>query len=273
MEIGYATLTYDPENIIGGGVADLAACGYDGVEVGLPKVRDIGRNRLGAVIEESGIDLYCVMAGWLNERNDVDAAIEGVEVATDLGADFLGILPPPRGIVDDATFGEWLDDIGTATAGTEVTPVIHHHAGAHVEQPDEIRRWLNDGPDDLELLFDTGHYYAYGDIVEGVRRFAEDIAYVHYKDIAPPSNFETHVTNLSAGKVDYDSILTYFGAFTDLGEGVLDFTSITRALNDISYDGHRTVEVDTVDGSTFVHAKRNLDFLREAAVQSDDHSE
>jgi inosose dehydratase len=268
MGIGYATLTYDPEGIVNDGIDELSACGYDGVEIGLPKIQAVGRDRVAGALDEYGMDLYCVMAGWLNERSDVDAAIEGVDVAADLGADSLGILPPPRGIVDDGTFADWLDDIGSATAGMDVTPVIHHHAGAHVEQPDEIRRWLDDGPDELELLFDTGHYYAYGDIVEGIERFIDDIAYVHYKDINPPSDFDAHVANLSAGKVDYDSILTYFGAFTDLGRGVVDFTDVARALEDVGYGGHRTVEVDTVEGPTLVHAKRNLDFLREASTRS-----
>lgn len=269
MGIGYATLTYDPESIVNEGIGDLAACGYDGVEIGLPKIQAIGRDRLTRVLAEYNLDLYCVMAGWLNERADVDAAIDGLDIAADLDVNFLGILPPPRGVVDDSTFGEWLDDIGTAAADSAVTPVLHHHAGAHVEQPDEIRRWLDEGPAELELLFDTGHYYAYGDVADGIERFADDISYVHYKDIAPPSDFETHVTNLSAGKVDYDSIMTYFGAFTDLGEGVLDFTRITRALEDVGYDGHRTVEVDTVEGPTLVHAKRNLDFLRKTSVWSE----
>ncbi|MDG5761667.1 sugar phosphate isomerase/epimerase [Natronococcus sp. A-GB1] len=268
MGIGYATLTYDPESIVTEGIGDLAACGYDGVEIGLPKIREIGRDRLVTVLDEHDIDLYCVMAGWLNEEADVREAVDGINVAADLGANFLGILPPPRGVVDDATFGEWLDDIGRAAADNNVTPVIHHHAGAHVEQPDEIQRWLDDGPTELQLLFDTGHYYAYGDVTDGIERFADNIAYVHYKDIAPPSDFDIHVENLSSGKVDYDSIMTYFGAFTDLGNGVLDFSRITRALDEINYDGHRTVEVDTVDGPTLVHAKRNLDSLRDAAERS-----
>ena len=32
-------------------------------------------------------------AGWLNERSGVDTAIDGIDVAADLGANFLGILP------------------------------------------------------------------------------------------------------------------------------------------------------------------------------------
>ena len=146
-----------------------------------------------------------------------------------------------------------LNDIGSATPGTDVRPVVHHHAGAHVEQPDEIRRWLEEGPEEFELLFDTGHYYAYGDVTEGIECFAAAVVYVHY---TPPSDSESHLANPSAGKADYDSIMTYVGAFTDLGEGALDFEDITAALGDVGYDGHRPVEVDTVDGSTRTHAQQ-----------------
>lgn len=271
MGLGYATLTYDPEEIVRNGIGDLAACGYDGVEIGLPKIEDMGYNRLEATLDEYGVELYCVMAGWLNEYTDVQDAIEGIEVTASLDVDFLGILPPPRGVVDDVTFREWLEEIGAAASDHGVTPVVHHHAGSHVEQPDEIRRWLDEGPPELELLFDTGHYYAYGDVCEGIKRFADDIAYVHYKDINPPSDFRTHVTNLSSGKVDYDSIMTYFGAFNDLGDGVLDFAAISRTLDEVNYDGNRTVEVDTVQGPTLAHAKRNLDFLQETVTQPSDH--
>ncbi|MDL5363264.1 sugar phosphate isomerase/epimerase [Halalkalicoccus sp. NIPERK01] len=263
MGVGYATLMYDPEEIVSEGLGDVAACRYDGVEIGLPKVNHIGPDRLKGLLEDYGIEIYCVMAGWLNDAGDVEEAVDGAETAAALGAEFLGILPPPRGVVNDETFGEWLEEIGAATGDAGVTPVVHHHAGAHVEGPDEIRRWLDDGPDELELLFDTAHYYAYGDVSEGIERFVDDIAYVHLKDIDPPSDFESHVENLTAGKVDYDSIVTYFGSFTDLGDGVLDFGEIDRTLERVGYDGHTTVEIDNQHSLPLVHAKRNISHLRD----------
>jgi inosose dehydratase len=264
MGIGYATLMYDPEEIVSEGIGDIAACRYDGVEIGLPKVNAIGTETLAGLLEEYDLECYCVMAGWLNTESDVEEAVEGVSTAAELGANFLGILPPPRGVVDDATFSEWLEAIGAAAGDVGVTPVLHHHAGAHVEQPEEIRRWLDDSPDNLELLFDTAHYYAYGDIADGIERFAEDIAYVHLKDIDPPSDFRSHVENLTAGKVDYDSIVTYFGCFIDLGDGVIDFDAVDRALDRVGYDGHQTIEIENQRELPLVHAKRNIEHLRAA---------
>lgn len=262
MGVGYATIMYDSDAVVSDGISDFAACRYDGAEIGLGKLQAVGRETMAELLDEYGIDLYCVMAGWLNDEGDAQAAVDGAELAGSLNADFLGILPPPRGVVDDETFAAWLDRICAAADDAGVTPLVHHHCGAHVEQPEEIRRWMEEGPDNLRLLFDTAHYYAYGDIVEGIERFADDIAYVHLKDIDPPAEFQTHVENLTAGKKDYDSIVNYIWAFTDLGRGVIDFGAVCRTLESVGYDGHLTVEIENQREHPLVHAKENIDHLR-----------
>lgn len=259
MGFGYALLMYGPEEVADA-VSDIAACRYEGIEIGLPKVQHMGPDRFRASVNEYGLDTYCVMAGWLISEEEVAEAVEGASIAADLGAEFLGILPPPRGQVSDEDVHEWLTEIGEAAAAAGVTPVLHHHGGAHIEQPDEIQKWLDKGPDNLRLLFDTAHYYPYGDIVEGIERFADEIAYVHLKDVNPPDDFETHVENLSAGKVDYDSIVTFLHSFTDLGKGVIDFDGVYESLADIGYDGNITAEIDNQREHQLVHAKQNYDY-------------
>jgi len=262
MGIGYATIMYDSKAVVSTGISDFAACRYGGVEIGLGKAEAIGRDTLATLLDEYELDLYCVMAGWLNTVDDLQSAVEGADFANALGADFLGILPPPRGVVTDEMFEDWLGEIGEAAMEAGVTPVIHHHGGTHVEQPEEIQRWLADGPDNLKLLFDTAHYYAYGEITEGIERFADDIAYVHLKDIDPPAEFQTYIDSLTAGEKDYDSIINYIWAFTDLGNGVIDFDEVYKALQRIGYDGHVTIEVENRRNHPLVHAKENIDHLR-----------
>ncbi|MBX0325098.1 sugar phosphate isomerase/epimerase [Halomicroarcula sp. F13] len=263
MNVGYTTIMYDSESVATTGISDFAACRYDGVEIGLEKVEALGADTLGSLLDEYDIDLFCVMAGWLNTEEDRQRAVDGAALAGDLGSTFLGILPPPRGVVDDETFAEWLEDICEAAAEAGVTPVVHHHFGAHVEQPEEIRYWLDEGPDNLELLFDTAHYYPYGESVgEGIERFADDIAYVHLKDIDPPAEFEYHIQNLTEGKKDYDSIINCVWAFTDLGRGVIDFGEAVATLDDVDYDGYLTIEIENERNHPLVHAKENMDHLR-----------
>lgn len=261
MGYGYAMLMYGPEGVPAG-LNDLATCQYDGVEMGLPKVQHLGPDRLRDELAANDLDMYCVMSGWLLEDDDAEDAVEGASVAASLGADFLGILPPPRGQVEDDTLDRWLDDICSAAADADVVPVVHHHGAAHIEQPDEIRTWLDRAPDNLQLLFDTAHYYPYGDVYDGIRRFADDIAYVHLKDIDPPANLQYHVDRLSAGKVDYDSLFTLLHSFTDLGEGVIDFGRIREEFEEVGYAGHFTAEIDQQLDTPAAHAKRNYDYWR-----------
>ncbi|MBX0296174.1 sugar phosphate isomerase/epimerase family protein [Haloarcula nitratireducens] len=262
MGLGYTTIMYDPREVVETGIGDVAACRYDGLEIGLGKLRKSGPETVDDLLDEYDLDLYCVMAGWLLTEDDAEDAIDGAALAADLGADFLGILPPPRGQVSDDDFETWLHDIAAAAEDAGVTVVLHHHGGAHIEQPDEIREWLDRTPDSVELLFDTAHYHPYGDVVEGIERYADDIAYVHLKDIASPAGFETHVENLTAGKVDFDSIINFIWAFRDLGEGELDFEAIDEALADVGYDGHQTIEIENRRERPLVHAKQNVDHHR-----------
>lgn len=265
MGLGYTTIMYDPEQVVRTGIGDIGACRYDGVEIGLGKLKKAGPENVTDLLNEYNLDLYCVMSGWLLTESDANEAVEGTYLAADLGANFLGILPPPRGQVADEDLLDWLNDIAAAADDAGVTAVLHHHGGAHIEQPDEIQEWLDRTPDEVQLLFDTAHYHPYGNVVDGIERFANDIAYVHLKDIASPAGFETHVENLTAGKVDFDSIINFIWAFRDLGKGDIDFTAVDETLADVGYDGHQTIEIENRRELPLVHAKENVDHYRSVA--------
>ena len=66
-----------------------------------------------------------------------------------------------------------------------VRSVFHHHAGTHVETPDEVARLLRiTDPTLLGICLDTGHYlYGGGDPVEFARAQAPRIWHLHLKDI------------------------------------------------------------------------------------------
>lgn len=264
MGIGYTTIMYDPAEVVESGIGDIAACRYDGVEIGLGKLEEAGPERVSELLDEYGLELYCVMGGWLLEEEDATHIADGAELAADLGADFLGILPPPRGQVSDEQLEEWIADIDAAANDAGITTLLHHHGGAHIEQPDELREWLDRTPEGVQLLFDTAHYQPYGDVVEGIERFADDTDYVHLKDIASPAGLDAHLENLTAGKVDFDSIINFIWAFRDLGDGVIDFETVERALEDVGYDGHQTIEIENRRELPLVHAKQNMDHLQYA---------
>jgi len=124
--------------------------------------------------------------------------------------------------------------------GYGVRSVIHHHAGGYIDYMDEIDMILSDiSEDHVGLCFDTGHaYYAGIDPEQGIRRYGSRIDYVHFKDI------DKSVYDV----VIHENIGFYEACFKRLmcpiGEGVLDYSSIRRALIDIGYDGWITLEQD-----------------------------
>lgn len=256
--LGYTTILYDGDTVETG-ISDIGACQYDGVELALSKVRAATPERVAALTEEHDLDVYCVMGGWVESDEQVAEIVDGATVASELDATFLGLLPPRRGLVAESTLDDWLVEIGVAARDAGVVPVIHHHGATVIESPEEIASWLDRAPDNMELLFDTAHYYPYGDVVEGLERFANEIAYVHLKDIDPPAEFERYTTNLTNADYNLDSVINYFQSFTDPGDGVIDFAAVLDTLD--WYDGALTIEVEYQIHDPLVHAKRNRDYV------------
>lgn len=271
MGTGYTTIMYDAPDVEDG-LGDIAACRYDGVELGLGKVRANGADQIDSWLDEYDLDLYLVMGEWIEDEAAVDRVAAAASTVAELDGEFLGILPPQRHRQDDATVDRWIGTICDAAADVDVTPVVHHHGATHVEQPEEISRIL-DVADNLELLFDTAHYYPYGerfpagDVTDGVERFADDIAYVHLKDVAPTSDFDRNCQALSAGEFHLDNVVNYFRSFTDLGEGVLEFEGLYDALSQAGYDGHYTIEIENRTEQPLVHAKENYDYWRSIVAE------
>ncbi|RLM90027.1 sugar phosphate isomerase/epimerase [Haloarcula sp. Atlit-7R] len=266
MGVGYTTMMYDATDI-DRGLRDIAACRYDGAEIGLEKVRTAGPDTVDRLLAEYDLDLYCVMSEWLEDEAAVGRVADDLPMLADLGAEFVGFLPPQRGRQDDETVQQWFTRLTEAATDAGVTPLVHHHGATHVESAAETRRLL-DAVDDLELLWDTAHYYPYGehypdgDVTDGIERFVDDIAYVHLKDVAPPTGFADIRDSLTEGDFHLDNVINYFRSFTDLGEGVLDFAGVYEALEAAGYDGHYTVEIENRTEKPLVHSMENYDYWR-----------
>lgn len=267
MGVGYTTIMYDAEELEVG-FSDIEACRYDGIEIGLGKVRAAGPDAVAGWLDEYGLDLYCVMSHWIESGEVAQRVADDAEMIADLGAEFLGILPPHRHRNDDETVEEWLTTISEAAVDAGLTPLLHHHGATHIERPDEIQQFL-DAVDGLKLLFDTAHWYPYGeyfpegDVTDGIEQFADDIAYVHLKDVAPTSSFAANRDALSSPQPHLDNVINYFRTFTDLGEGTINFVGTYEALRKAGYDGHYTIEIENRTQKPLVHAKENTDYWRQ----------
>lgn len=143
---------------------------------------------------------------------------------------------------------------------TGLRTVFHHHIGTWVETPEETARFLSlTDPSLVGLCFDTGHYrFGGGAPVEGLRRHADRIWHVHFKDHSP-SVAET------ARKQDWNAVQTVaHGVFCELGQGDVDFPAVIQELYHMGYAGWIVVEQDVLPGmgTPKESAQRNRAYLR-----------
>jgi inosose dehydratase len=176
-----------------------------------------------------------------------------------------GRISPEMGLSRDEwnVFAQGANRIGRAVmAETGLRTVFHHHCAGYVETPDEIGHFLDlTDPAAIGLVFDTGHFtYGAGqfDVLEGLRRFAPRIHYVHLKDCSPSVAAEARAVGW-----DYFEALRR-GVFCELGKGGVDFPAVLRWLRENGYSGYLLVEQDVLPGmgAPRESARRNREYLR-----------
>jgi inosose dehydratase len=148
-----------------------------------------------------------------------------------------------------------------ATSKYGVRPVIHPHAGGYIEFADEIEQVEADIPPVLAgFCIDTGHtFYAGMDPIDILRRYADRVDYIHFKDI-----------DMAVFKRIMGERIRFFeacaqGVMCPIGKGVIDYPAIRECLKRIGYQGYITVEQErdprNVD-DTLSDVKESRDYLK-----------
>jgi len=121
---------------------------------------------------------------------------------------------------------------------------FHHHAGTHVETPQEVDRLFSlFPPAALGLCLDTGHYvYGGGDVVAYLERHVSRVWCVHLKDIYADKLAEARQKKLNF----HDAVR--LGVFAPLGKGSIDFSRVLSLLKKGNFEGWLVVEADVLPG-------------------------
>jgi inosose dehydratase len=191
-----------------------------------------------------------------------------IVLADDNGRDPLrtrnaGRIRPQHGLSAEswAVFAAGVQDIARLVrAETGLRCAFHHHCAGFVETPDEVHQLLSrTDPGLVGLCFDTGHYtFGGGDAVEGIRRHADRIWHVHFKDHHPLLAAQAR----RSGWDYFESVRR--GIFCELGKGEIAFPAVLAELEEIGYSGWVVVEQDVLPGmgSPAESAARNRAYLR-----------
>lgn len=144
-----------------------------------------------------------------------------------------------------------------------VRAVIHPHAGGYIEFADEINRIVADIPHEVAgLCLDTGHLYYSGlDPVYWLKKHADRLDYVHFKDIDA-----TVYQQVLGERIAFFAACAR-GVMCPIGKGVIDYAGIRNVLTEIGYQGYITIEQerDTRNsGSSLRDVAESLTFIKSA---------
>ena len=226
-------------------IADVAAAGYEGTEMfdgNLLPYAEHPAELLG-LLDAAGIELVSVYTGanFIYDEILSDELVKitkAAELAVAFGAQRLVVGGGARratGTDPDDYFrlGRALDRVCDIAEEAGLDASYHPHLGTISDTAFELGQILP--MTRIGFCPDTAHLAAGGgDPAELIRKYPDRLRHVHLKDVT------------------VDPVI-----FLPLGEGVLDFAGILRAVMETGYDSWLMVELDSYDGDP-----------KEAAVQS-----
>lgn len=144
---------------------------------------------------------------------------------------------------------------------------FHHHAGGHVETPEEVDRLFSLFPaDQLGLCLDTGHYfYGGGDAIAFLEKQGSRVWCVHLKDV-----YEQKMTEARKARMNFHQAVRH-GIFAPVGKGSIDFPRVVSLLKSGGFDGWVVVEADVLPGGVgadapLANATSGREYLRTLGI-------
>ena len=265
VSVGINPITWSNDDLPGvGGDISLEAClketaaaGYAGIELGGKFPRDA--EKLAPMLEDHGLSL---ISGWYSghllqqsakdEAADLDAhlgllkqmgcnVLIYAEVTSCVHSNIgIRLSQRPRMSREQRTqFNNRLTDLAKMTTNEGVTLNYHHHMGTVVQSAEEIDQLMEETPDEVHLLLDTGHAaYAGADPAELASKYGARIGHIHCKDVRP----RVLKRSLNDDSSFLSAVLN--GVFTVPGDGCVDYKTILSTVNRFGYEGWLVVEAE-----------------------------
>ncbi|MNC10312.1 Inosose dehydratase [compost metagenome] len=240
-------------------ISEMALAGFQGSEVGNKYPRDPGR--LQRALALRGLEIASAwFSAYLTVRpygETAEAFCAHRDFLHEMGAKVIVVSEQGRSIqgqMDTPLFAnkpvftetEWtalaegLGRLGRLAAEKDMKLVYHHHMGTGVQTAVEIARLMElTEPNEVSLLFDTGHLAFAGENPLEVLRFhLPRIKHVHLKDIRPEI-----VERVKRKQLSFLQAVKA-GAFTVPGDGCIAFAEIFAELARHDYTGWLVVEAE-----------------------------
>jgi sugar phosphate isomerase/epimerase len=220
-------------------LGSIKDAGYTGVGIEyavMPEVLKKNPAKVKSLAKKAGLE---VVSMALNETTS-----DMADVASKMGAESGWLCLFEK---DDKAAAEVAKRLTLAFGKKGMKVAVHPHVRSSAENLKQLDALLK--ASNADICFDSAHLEALRiDLPGFIRKYKDKIVLVHIKDL------RAHV---DPAKIDYDN------DFVDLGEGVVDFKAVARALKDIEYDGWLMVEVDFPHKESMAEsAKTNYKYLQ-----------
>jgi inosose dehydratase len=269
------------ETTVGTILAEAAAIGFEGVELGgrFPRAPA----QLGALLAPHRLDL---IGGWwsthlLTRSADDEVAalqphlalLKAMGSPVFIAAECSNAIHGQRGVPLSQTprlaaaewprFGERLSTLAAYVEAQGLRFAYHFHLGTVVERQEDLDQFLAHTTENVGLVVDTGHAALGGvDAVTLIRSHPTRVAHVHSKSVRR-GVFEA----LRGGDGSFlEGVLA--GMFTAPGDGDVDFALVMGALAEIDFRGWIVVEAeqDPKLANPVVYGRLGLTTLKAAAA-------
>ena len=162
-------------------------------------------------------------------------------------------------------YGKKLNEFSTFLKEQGLQLVYHHHMGTIIQNENEINELMQNTSDEVGLLFDTGHaYFAGADLSRILVNWQHRIHHVHCKDVR--KEVLDYVKNSNSSFLN--AVLK--GVFTVPGDGIIDYSSIFKLLNDNDYEGWLVIEAeqDPSIAEPLIYARMGYENILKLAKQT-----